>query len=250
MTLTDAGPQPTYPPSPEPLPERVSLGTVLVTGGASGLGAATVAAITAAGGTPLVLDLAAPVDGVAHGQVDLSDTAAAEQAVHDLVAANGGRLDGVFTAAGVDSCGPLDTVSTTAWERVIKVNLLGTAAVVRAALPYLKASSGRVVTCASTLGIRAVSDATAYCASKFGVVGFTRALAAETAGQVGVTLLIPGGMYTAFFDDRTEQYKPPPDAKLNHPKDVAAAVVFALSQPPGCEVRELVVAASTEGSWP
>jgi short-subunit dehydrogenase len=102
----------------------------------------------------------------------------------------------------------------------------------------------------STLGLRAVSDATAYCASKFGVVGFTRALAAETAGRVGVTLLVPGGMDTAFFDDRSEQYKPPRDAKLNRPEDVAAAVLFALSQPPGCELRELVVAPSRESSWP
>ena len=79
------------------------------------------------------------------------------------------------------------------WERVVAVNLLGTAAVVRAALPYLERTNGKVVTVASTLGLRALPDATAYCASKFGVVGFTRALAAETAGRVGVTLLIPGG---------------------------------------------------------
>lgn len=229
---------------------RTTIGTILVTGGASGLGAATVDAVQAAGGSPLVLDLAAPSDGVPYEQVDLSDSAAAERAVSAIVAANGGRLDGVFTAAGIDSCGPLDQVPVDDWERVIKVNLLGTAAVVRAALPHLKRSQGRVVTCASTLGIKAVGDATAYCASKFGVVGFTRALAAETAGEVGVTLLIPGGMHTPFFDGRTEQYKPPPDAKLNQPADVAAAVVFALSQPAGCEVRELVVCASTEGSWP
>jgi len=75
-------------------------------------------------------------------------------------------------------------------------------------------------------------------------------LAAETAGEVGVTLLIPGGMHTPFFDNRTEQYKPPPDAKLNAPADVAAAVVFALSQPAGCELRELVICSSTESSWP
>jgi NAD(P)-dependent dehydrogenase (short-subunit alcohol dehydrogenase family) len=167
-----------------------------------------------------------------------------------VVEAGGGQLDGVFTAAGIDSCGALDEVPVEDWERVIRVNLLGTAAVVRAALPYLKRSHGRVVTCASTLGIKAVSDATAYCASKFGVVGFTRALAAETAGEVGVTLLIPGGMHTHFFDNRTEQYKPPPDAKLNVPADVAAAVVFALSQPAGCELRELVICSSTESSWP
>jgi NAD(P)-dependent dehydrogenase (short-subunit alcohol dehydrogenase family) len=154
------------------------------------------------------------------------------------------------TAAGTDACGRLDDVPGDTWERVVAVNLLGTAAVIRAALPYLRTTSGRIVTCASTLGIKAVGDATAYCASKFGVVGFSRALAAELAGEVGVTTLIPGGMHTPFFDGRTEQYKPPPDAKLNKPEDVAETVLFALSQPAGCEVREMVVCASTESSWP
>jgi NADP-dependent 3-hydroxy acid dehydrogenase YdfG len=130
------------------------------------------------------------------------------------------------------------------------VNLIGTANIVRAALPYLQRDRGRVVTVASTLGLRAVSDATAYCASKFGVVGFTRALAAELAGEVPVTLLIPGGMHTHFFDGRDEKYKPAADAKLNRPEDVAQTVVFALSQPPGCEIREMLVCPSTETSWP
>jgi short-subunit dehydrogenase len=133
---------------------------------------------------------------------------------------------------------------------VVTVNLLGTAAVVRAALPYLLESRGRIVTVASTLGFSAVSDATAYCASKFGVVGFTRALTAELTGRVGVTLLVPGGMRTKFFDDREDRYKPPSDARLNDPDDVAAAVVFALSQPGSCELRELVVTHAEEGSWP
>jgi NAD(P)-dependent dehydrogenase (short-subunit alcohol dehydrogenase family) len=227
-----------------------TLGTVLITGGSSGLGAATVQAVLAADGIPLVLDRVAPKVDVPHRIVDLADSAAAEEAVRDIVDDNGGRLDGVLTAAGIDACGPLDAVATKDWERVLFVNLLGTAAVVRASLPYLRQSAGRVVTVASTLGIKAVSDATAYCASKFGVVGFTRALAAETAGQIGVTLLIPGGMQTAFFDNRDPQYKPGPDAKLNRPENVAAAVVFALSQPAGCELRELVITASTETSWP
>jgi NAD(P)-dependent dehydrogenase (short-subunit alcohol dehydrogenase family) len=226
-------------------------GTVLVTGGSSGLGAAVVDAVAAAGGRPLVLDLVAPADpGVEHALVDLADARAAEAAVRALVDRTGGELDGVLTAAGTDRCGPLGEVDAAAWDRVVGVNLLGTAAVVRACLPYLERSHGTVVTVASTLGLKAVGDATAYCASKFGVVGFTRALAAETRGRVGVTLLIPGGMHTAFFDDRDEQYKPPPDAKLNRPEDTAATVLFALTQPPGCEVRELVVASSDEGSWP
>jgi prepilin-type processing-associated H-X9-DG protein len=95
-----------------------------------------------------------------------------------------------------------------------------------------------------------LSDASAYCASKFGVIGLSRALATELAGEVGLTTLIPGGMNTAFFDGRTEQYRPGPDARLNDPANVADAVLFALTRPDGCEVRELVVCPSTEPSWP
>jgi NAD(P)-dependent dehydrogenase (short-subunit alcohol dehydrogenase family) len=226
------------------------LGNVLITGGSSGLGAATVAAVRERGGTPLVIDRVTPPEPAEYELADLADSVATENAVRALAERAGGRIDAVFTAAGIDSCGPLGSVSTKDWERVVHVNLLGTAAVIRAALPYLERSHGTVVTCASTLGIKAVSDATAYCAAKFGVVGFTRALAAETAGRIGVTLLVPGGMRTSFFDDRDEQYKPPPGAELNEPEDVAQTVLFALSQPPGCEVREMVVACSEEGSWP
>ncbi|MGW0197857.1 SDR family oxidoreductase [Nonomuraea sp. NPDC003201] len=224
------------------------LGDILITGGASGLGHAVAEAVAKAGGRPLVVDLRA-ADGFDHAVADLADRGQAERAVRELAERAGG-LDGVVTAAGIDACGRLEDVSADDWDRVIKVNLMGTAAIVRAALPYLLESSGRVVTCASTLGLRAVSDATAYCAAKFGVVGFSRALAAELAGQVGVTMLVPGGMATHFFDGRPEQYKPGPDAKLNRPEDVAQTVVFALSQPPGCEVRELVVCPSAETSWP
>jgi NAD(P)-dependent dehydrogenase (short-subunit alcohol dehydrogenase family) len=227
-------------------------GAVLVTGGSSGLGAAVVAAVAKRGGTPVVLDRQAPLDapaGCSFVQVDLSDAAAALASVA-RAAELAGPVSAVVAAAGTDACGRLDEVSFEDWTRVIAVNLVGTAAVVRAALPGLRERQGRVVTVASTLGLKAVSDATAYCASKFGVVGFTRALAAETAGEVGVTLLVPGGMSTHFFDGRPDQYKPGPDAVLNDPANVAEAVLFALSQPAGCEIRELVVAASTEPSWP
>ena len=227
-----------------------SLEGVLISGGSSGLGASTVAAVARRGGVPLVLDKNPPAADVPHAACDLADTSAVAAAVESLAAKVDGRITGVFTAAGIDCCGTLEQVPAKEWEQVVAVNLIGTAAVVRAALPYLKATRGRIVTCASTLGIKAVGDATAYCASKFGVVGFTRALAAELAGEVGVTLLIPGGMHTPFFDGRPDQYKPPADAKLNRPEDVAETVLFALSQPPGCEVREMVVCASTESSWP
>jgi NADP-dependent 3-hydroxy acid dehydrogenase YdfG len=225
------------------------LGNVLVTGGASGLGAAVVDAVRAAGGTPIALDRVASGADVQYEVVDLVDRREAEdrvRAVSDRV----GGLDAVVTCAGVDSCGRLEDVPAEDWDRVVMVNLLGTVAVVRAALPVLRSRNGRVVTIGSTLGLKAVSDATAYCASKFGVAGFSRALAAETQGQVGVTMLVPGGMETSFFEGRDEQYRPPPDAKLNRPENVAQTVLFALRQPAGCEVREMVVTPSVEGSWP
>lgn len=225
------------------------LGKVLVTGGSSGLGAAVVQAVAARGGTPFVLDLRKPQHDVAHEVVDLADGRAAESAVERAAGQLGG-LTGVVTAAGIDACGTLVDVPADSWERVIRVNLMGTAAVVRAALPHLERSAGRVVTVSSTLGVRALPDASAYCASKFGVIGFSRSLAAETAGRIGVTCLIPGGMETAFFDGREEKYKPSPETKLNRPEDVAQAVVFALSQPPGCEVREVLIMPAMETSWP
>jgi NAD(P)-dependent dehydrogenase (short-subunit alcohol dehydrogenase family) len=225
------------------------LGTVLITGAASGLGAAVAEAVTAAGGRPLALDRV-PVEGMPHEVVDLADSRAAEAAVRALVDRAGGHLDAVVTAAGTDRCGALEEVPGDEWDRVVLVNLLGTAAVLRAAMPYLRASHGKAVTVASTLGHRVFPDASAYCASKFGVVGLTRALQSELKGEVGITLLTPGGMETAFFDDRDEQYKPGPDAKLNRPEDVARTVLSVLDQPPGCEVKELVVASAWESSWP
>lgn len=229
-------------------PER-ELGTVVVTGGSSGLGAAIAAAVEEAGGTPVVVDVNEPENGYARELVDLSDTRAAEAAVERIADRHDG-IDAVVTAAGTDACGKLSEIDGRRWENVVAVNLLGTAAVIRAAIPHLERASGRIVTVASTLGIRGMSDATAYCASKFGVVGFSRALAAELAGRVGVTTLFPGGMQTAFFEGRDEQYKPPPDALLAPPDQVAETVLFALRRPAGVELRELLVMPSTESSWP
>jgi NAD(P)-dependent dehydrogenase (short-subunit alcohol dehydrogenase family) len=222
---------------------------VLVTGGSSGLGAAVVDAVVKSGGRPYVIDRQAQKDGITWVECDLADTRAAEAATRQIAEQAGG-LDGVVTAAGMDVPGTLVDTPGDVWERIVTIDLLATAAVIRAAIPALKQSHGTVVTIASTLGVKAVSDATAYCAAKFGVVGFTRALAAELAGEVGVTLIVPGGMRTKFFDDRDAQYKPGPDAILNDPANVASAIMFALGQPAGCAVREMVICAEQETSYP
>jgi NAD(P)-dependent dehydrogenase (short-subunit alcohol dehydrogenase family) len=225
---------------------------VVVTGGASGLGAAVVDVLSRRGDDVVVLDVRPPAAGVQAQwiEVDLADGRAAEAAVASARKLLDRPIDVVVAAAGIDACGPLSDVPGPLWERVVAVNLIGNAAVVRAALPDLTDEHGRIVLVASTLGLRALPDATAYCASKFGMVGFARALAAESGGRPAVTCLIPGGMATPFFDGRPEQYRPGSDAALNDPMHVARAVAFAIDQPPGCEVRELLICPSKESSWP
>ncbi|MBD8062058.1 SDR family NAD(P)-dependent oxidoreductase [Actinomycetaceae bacterium Sa1BUA1] len=225
------------------------VGTVYVTGGAGGLGAAVVEAVRAAGGRPAVIDRVAPSVDVPHVVADLSDWDAATAAVASLVE-QVGPPTAVVTAAGTDACGPILDIDPVDWRRVIDVNLLGTVAVVRAALPHLEESRGTVVTVSSTLGLKGADAATAYSASKFAIRGFSQALAAEYAGRVGVTCLVPGGMRTAFFDGRDERFKPGPDQDLNDPAHTAGAVLMALQQPVGSEIREMLVMASGEPSWP
>jgi NAD(P)-dependent dehydrogenase (short-subunit alcohol dehydrogenase family) len=204
------------------------LGTVLITGGASGLGAAIAQAVREEGGTPVVLDRNPPADEL----VDLSRPREAEAAVRRVAEAHGG-LDAVVTAAGTDACGDILDVDADAWDRVIAVNLIGTAAVVRAALPHLERSRGRVVTVASTLGLSAVSDATAYCASKFGVVGLSKVLAAEWGPRgVRVNTISPTVVLTelgrkAWDGPHGDALKKLiPVGRFAYPDEVAAAAVY------------------------
>src|SRR5205823_4298693 len=111
------------------------LGTIVVTGAASGLGAAIAAAISAHGGTAIALDRVAPADPrMASVCVDLSDTQATQRAVQRLASRG---IDAVVTAAGIDVPGGLTHLSAEQWEHVVRVNLFGTVAVIRAALPSL-----------------------------------------------------------------------------------------------------------------
>lgn len=224
-------------------------GRVLVTGGASGLGRAVAEAVRREGGTPLVVDLEPPAADHDHELVDLARPREAEEAVTRLVERSGG-LEAVVTAAATDEPADFGDLEGARWDRIVAVNLLGTAAVVRVALPWLRRSRGMIVTVASTLGLRALPAASAYSASKHGIVGLTRALALELGGEVGVSMLVPGGMDTGFFDGRPEEFRPAPDQMLNDPADVAETVLSALAQPSGCEIRELVVTPSVEPSWP
>lgn len=229
---------------------KLNQARVLITGGGSGLGLACAMAVQEAGGTAVVLDRDVSDAGAYRSyEVDVTDRPALERVIGQAAEELGG-VDALIAAAGKDTPGELDEISAEAWEDVLAVNLLGTVSAVRAALPHLKRSHGRVVTVSSTLALKGAGGATAYSASKFAVRGFSQALAAETQGEVGVTNLIPGGMKTKFFDGRTEQYMPQDDSRLNEPARVAESVIYALTQPENVEIREMLIANELEDSWP
>ena len=152
------------------------LGTVLVTGGASGLGAAVAEAVRDEGGTPVVLDVKEPPDGLAFERVDLARARDTEEAVRRIAEERAG-LDAVVTAAGIDACGDLGDIDGDDWDRVIAVNLVGTAAVVRAALPYLARSRGRSTRARRSAGCAPVSPSRAGCG------GTTRAARSRTVNR-------------------------------------------------------------------
>ncbi len=105
---------------------------------------------------------------------------------------------------------------------------------------------------ASTAAVRAWANASAYHASKWGLVGFSRGLGVEgRAHGIRVTTIIPGGMNTHFFDRFAEQGIPMPEKKnLQDPANVAATIVFAAQVPPESAVQEVIITPLTETSWP
>lgn len=236
----------------------------LVTGAGSGLGAATARAFAAAGCAVAGLDL----DGAAAERVaaeiratgaeavgigrDVGDADGVFAAVEEIVG-RWGRLDAAVNCAGTDTILPVADMTVEQWDRVIRVNLRGPFLVAKAALPTMKRQGGgHIVNVASTAAVRAWANASAYHASKWGVVGFGRGLGVEgRADNIRVTTVIPGGMRTGWFDDFPEQGIPLPDeANLQEPATVAEAIVFAVRMPPTSVLQELIITPPTETSWP
>jgi NAD(P)-dependent dehydrogenase (short-subunit alcohol dehydrogenase family) len=238
----------------------------LVTGAASGLGEATARAFAAAGCRVACVDinegavretadsLGREVGGAdAVGiRCDVSDEVAVFAAVGS-VAERFGRLDFAVNSAAVDYTLPLDDLSVAQWDRVLAVNLRGPFLVSKAALPVMRRQqSGHIVNIASTAATRAWAGAAAYHASKWGLVGFTRALGVEgRADGVRATAVIPGGMRTHFFDRFEEQGIPMPDpGNLQDPANVARVILLAVSLPRETALQEVIVTPLTEPGWP
>jgi NAD(P)-dependent dehydrogenase (short-subunit alcohol dehydrogenase family) len=170
---------------------------VIITGAASGIGAATAKELRARGAQVVGLDLNAGEDIVA---CDVTCQDSVDKAIAIAVERLGGGLDALVNCAGIGI--PQSAAERPGPDalRVIDVNLLGTWRVTAAALPALRASHGRVVNISSGLAHLAVPFATAYGASKRGVVGYSEQLRAEVGDEVTVTTVYPGYIRTPIHD--------------------------------------------------
>lgn len=166
--------------------------TAVVTGGASGLGKASAARIVAEGGRVVLWDLnadalkaaAEEVGATAVVALDVSDAAAVEAAArtsHEAL----GRIDILIASAGITGATvPVQDFPLDSWTRVIDINLNGVFYCSRAIVPYMLANDyGRIVNVASVAGKEGNPNASAYSASKAGVIGFTKSLGKELAGK-------------------------------------------------------------------
>jgi NAD(P)-dependent dehydrogenase (short-subunit alcohol dehydrogenase family) len=167
----------------------------MVTGGASGIGAATAALLTERGARVAVLDrdeVAAPVGGLAL-VADVADDASVRAAV-DAAAEGLGGLDVVANVAGIGAQGDVAANDDEEWRRVLDVNVVGIARVVRAALPHLRSSSrASIVNVSSAVAILGVPRRALYSASKGAVLALTLAMAADHAREgIRVNAVLPG----------------------------------------------------------
>lgn len=153
----------------------------LVTGGASGIGAAVVDALTARGYRVGCLDLN-PGAAENSAAADVSDADAVARAVAKL-RAELGTFDAVVTSAGYYEMAPVSDISEHAWRRMLRVHLGGLVNVARATLPDLTATRGSLVAVASELAVGGGDEDAHYAAAKGAILGFVRSLAAETAGS-------------------------------------------------------------------
>jgi NADP-dependent 3-hydroxy acid dehydrogenase YdfG len=222
----------------------------LITGASSGIGRAT-AQRAAEAGYRLVLAarsldrldaLARELGGEERALAVQCDVTEWDQqrAMVDRVLERFGRLDVAFVNAGFGAARGFLNESPEFWRSMVLTNVYGAALTVRAAMPSIKESRGHFVLTGSVAGRRALPGSL-YSATKWAVTGMGEALRQEMNGTgVRVTLIEPGMVDTAFFDN--------PVSNALDPQDIASAVLYAVSQPPHVDVNEILVRPTAQDS--
>lgn len=213
---------------------------ILVTGGASGIGAAVAALLTEAGADVAVLDLRAAANSRSY-LVDLSDADSVAQAVEGAARDLGG-LDAVINNAGIGATGDVTANSDDEWHRVFDVNVLGAVRVSRCALPYLRRSASASITnTSSVVAVTGVPQRVLYSATKGALAAMTLAMAADHAAEgIRVNAVLPGTANTPWIQNLMKQTNDPagtrtaleqrqPIGRLVEAAEVAAAIAYLAS---------------------
>jgi NAD(P)-dependent dehydrogenase (short-subunit alcohol dehydrogenase family) len=232
----------------------------LVTGGGRGLGEAICRVLARAGAVVVAADVRDDLtEGVVRAirqssgramalRLDVTDVAGAERAIGQI-GSELGPVDILVNNAGVDLTVPVDELSVADWDRILAVNLRGPFVMSKLALGIMRPRKrGHIVNIVSTAAKRAWANASAYHASKWGLLGLSHALHVEARPHnIKVTAVVAGGMRTPFLLDRFPDLDP---AVLQDPANVAETVRFVLTQPEETVIPEVLVLPMRETSWP
>jgi NAD(P)-dependent dehydrogenase (short-subunit alcohol dehydrogenase family) len=223
----------------------------LVTGGASGIGAAIAAAFAAKGARVAVLDINADIARAKAEELggsakpfacDVSDPASVEKAVADVVESFGG-IDIAVNSAGIVALAPAEDLTLAQWDKTIDINLKGSFLITQAVGRRMIAAGkgGKIVNLASQAGTVAIEEHVAYCASKFGVIGMSKTFAAEwgkhgiTVNTISPTIVLTELGKKAWAGEKGEAAKKRiPAGRFAFPEEIAAAAVFLAS--PGADM--------------
>ena len=203
---------------------------VIITGAASGIGLATARAFADAGAQVVGLDIAAAPDDVDCIEADLADFTSVENSVGEAAARLGG-IDCLVNSAGVEYDAMLEDLDIAAFDKMIAINLRGPVLVTRAALPYVS-DGGRIINIASELAFLGRAGASAYCATKGGILSLTRSWARELGPRILVNAVAPGPIDTPLlnFAGMSESLRKTeisnPLGRIGKPEEVAAMILF------------------------
>lgn len=233
----------------------------LITGASSGIGEATALALAEAGATVAIAarrtdkldELVKKIEGMggkAHAfTADVADENQARDMVESANAAFG-RIDILVNNAGVMLLGPIVGADTDEWRKMLGINVLGLMYATHAALPLMKAQgSGHIVNISSVAGRVASAGAGVYNASKWGVGAFSESLRQEVSAKdkIRVTIIEPGAVATELTQHVTNPevqervQKMYTDITTLESEDIAAAVVYAVTQPDRVNVNEILI---------
>jgi 3-oxoacyl-[acyl-carrier protein] reductase len=246
--------------------ERVLQGrAALVTGASSGLGRATAITLARAGAdVALVARSAQEIENAREEAsktgsralalpADLAREDEATRAVGQTVEAFG-RIDILVNAAGTDVPGTVEELHVEGWDRTLSVNLRAPFLLSKAAFPHMReAGGGTIVNVSSVAGKKGWANASAYCASKFGLTGFTEALADEGREHgIRAIVLYPGAMATnwgAFSPEDRRQSEPneAPPTRVLAPERVADFITWFVASPPEFVLTEGIIVPIEEG---